>query len=90
MVFRRRQLRPRSWKLLDKLNIRLLMKFLLEVIQGCGLVSKNWFRCLFRFGPGLNRLLFKKCNLKYNSWLILGSDLWLSGYKITIVASSSV
>lgn len=45
---------------------------------------------MFRFGLGLNRLLFKKCNLKYNSWLILGSDLWLSGYKITIVASSSV
>lgn len=45
---------------------------------------------VFRFGSGWNRLLFKKCDLKYNPWLILGSDLWLSRYKIATVASFSV
>lgn len=38
---------------------------------------------VLRFSSRLNGLL-----LKYNSWLILGSDPWLSRYKITIVASS--
>lgn len=43
-------------------------------------VSRNWLRYIY---SGLNKLLFK-----HNCWLILGSSLWLSRSKVTIVVSS--
>lgn len=80
LVFRREALRHRSWKLLAELNIHLPVGDYVE-LRAC--VTELVQVDMFRFSSRLNRLL-----LKYNSWLILGSDLWLSRYKITIVASS--